>query len=265
MAYLSLGEEKLHYLKMGNGSKLLLAFHGYAESAVTLSLFEPYLKEDYTILLFDLPYHGGSRWDGAKKLTKEHLSLLIDTVKDKYSVSKVSLMGYSMGGRVCLNIIVARPESIERVLLMATDGLRINRFYYFFTRKKVGVAIFNYMVNRPESAIRIISWLHRFGRLPTTHFKIAKGTIGNKYTRNMLKKAWPATSLLILPPDKIKTAIRSNGIPVSIFMGRYDKLLPPHFAETFAEGMDSVKVFVLEKGHRIFDESNVREIAQHLL
>ena len=36
-------------------------------------------------------------------------------------------------------------------------------------------------------------------------------------------------------------------------------------AERFAEGLSGVRVFIPQKGHRIFDSENVREIAQKLL
>jgi pimeloyl-ACP methyl ester carboxylesterase len=46
---------------------------------------------------------------------------LIEGLLKEYAVSKVSLMGYSLGGRVCLALIAALPAMIEAVLLHLMD------------------------------------------------------------------------------------------------------------------------------------------------
>lgn len=265
MAFISLGTEKLHYVKMGSGTKMLLAFHGYGESAESFRVFEPYLGSAYTILSFDLPHHGGSHWSTDRKLTGEDLYRLVNEVSEEYRVDQVSLMGYSMGGRVCLNILSICPERIDKLMLLATDGLRRNPFYYFFTRTWLGSAIFKFMLNRPDMCVGIANALRAAKLISLTHHKLLKKVVGNKYTRKQLLSTWPAMSLLMTSPSKLRDIVSKHKKPVYIYMGAFDKLLPPRLAHRFSKGLETVQVFIPQKGHRIFDEHNVREIAQHLL
>src|ERR1035437_6177764 len=126
--YISAGKEQLHYLKMGSGKRLLLAFHGYSNDAELYRPLQEYLSKDYTILSFDLPHHGKSKWAEDIQFTKKDLMTMVETLKAEYHVDKVSLLGYSMGGRVCLTILEYMPASIDKVALIATDGLTVN-FY----------------------------------------------------------------------------------------------------------------------------------------
>ena len=53
---------------------------------------------------------------------------------DTFAVDKVALAGYSMGGRVCLTITELLPELIDRVLLIASDGLVFNPLYFLLQK-----------------------------------------------------------------------------------------------------------------------------------
>src|ERR1700748_25541 len=119
--YIPVGNEKLHYLRSGSGSRLLIAFPGYGNNADTFLPFTQYLQRDYTILSFDMPHHGRSEWTNNVPLTRQALVTLVDTLKKEFGIDKVSLLGYSMGGRVCLTIIEMMPQSIDKVLLIAPD------------------------------------------------------------------------------------------------------------------------------------------------
>jgi len=136
--FISTGAEKLHYLQWGCGRRLLLAFHGYGNDARIFIPFSEYLSSEYTILSFDLPHHGASKWQEGAKLTRQEVFDLTAAVMTKYNVEKVSLLGYSMGGRVCLSIVESMPERIDKVALIAADGLTINFYYYFLTRTWFG-------------------------------------------------------------------------------------------------------------------------------
>ncbi len=262
MAYTSLGTEKLHFLQMGSGKRLLLAFHGYGEDAEKFRVFEKHLGAEYTILSFDLPHHGGSKWKSENPLTTADLVTLVNTVKNSFEVSKVSLMGYSIGGRVCMGIVAAIPESIDKVLLMAADGLRVNHYYYFFTRTLVGKIVFRKTMVNPALYFRVADWLLRKKLISATQHKLIKGSLQTQGKRDQLMLAWPALRKLIFRTSTLKAIIRKHKIPVVIFMGAYDNILPPQLAERFAKGLDTVRVIIPEKGHRIFDADNAEQIAR---
>jgi pimeloyl-ACP methyl ester carboxylesterase len=263
--YIPVGNEKLHYLQSGTGKKVLLAFHGYGNNAAIFHPFDTYLNNEYTTLSFDLPHHGSSQWAENTPLTKRELVLLVEAVKEKFGVDKVSLLGYSMGGRVCLTIISLLPESIGKAALIATDGLSINFYYYFLTRTLIGIKLLRHVMLNPSIYLRVLNWLARLKLVHAKRHKFAMQHIDSDQRRRFLIKVWYGMSRLIVPPAKIKAAITRHHIPVTIFMGEYDRILPPLLAQKFKKGTQTVQVRVLKKGHRTFDSTNAGEIAQSLL
>ena len=265
MEYVAVGNEKLHYLKWGSGKRLLLAFHGYGNEAGIFSPFAKHLGNEFTILSFDLPYHGKSMWTKNTPLTKNDLALLVDSLKQKFQVEKVSLMGYSMGGRVCLTIVQMIPASVDKVLLIATDGLSIDYFYYFLTRTYLGRKIFRNELEKPTRFFNVIEWLKKKKMIDAHKYKFVMSYMKPDDSRRFLMQVWPGMSKLMPLPVKVKRIIKQHHIPISIFMGQHDRIMPPALAQKFKAGLDTVQLFILDKGHRVFDEENAGFIASHLL
>ena len=262
--YISLGAEQLHYLRSGTGRRLLLAFHGYGNDASIFSPIEKQLQNDFIILSFDLPHHGKSKW-GNTPLTKKDLLELIAQLKKEYNVEKISLLGYSLGGRVCFTILELMPASIDRVVLLATDGLKPNGYYYFFTRTYLGKKLFRNMLEKPGSYFKFMNWLKKRNLVDASRHKFVMQSLATAENRDFLLRVWPGMNELIPRPAKLRAAITQYHIPVVIFMGAYDKIMPPALGEKFKSGLDSVQLYILDKGHRIFDDDNAAQIAKSLL
>ena len=261
---ISVGTEKLHYISLGSGSRLLLAFHGYANDATIFSPLEKYLQNDYTIISFNLPHHGSSTW-GNTMLTKQHLVEIVEKLKKEYSVNKISLIGYSLGGRICFTILELMPATIDRVTLLASDGLAVNFYYHFFTRNWIGKKLFRHMLTKPTIYFKLMDWLKNRNLVNTSRHRFVMQSLGTPENRNFLLRVWPGLSDLIPDPAKLKAAILQYHIPVTIFMGAHDKIMPPALAEKFKTGLDTVQLYILDKGHRIFDNETAPQIAHSLL
>ncbi len=262
--YILIGKEKLHYRKVGSGQRILMEFHGFANDATIFTAIEQYLHNEYTILSFDLPHHGNSKW-GITPLTKKDLVFLVDHVKEEYGVEKISLLGYSLGGRICFTIVELMPVSIDRVTLLATDGLEVNAYYSFFTRTYFGKKIFRHMLEKPTLYFKLLNWLKKKDLVDARRHKFVMQSLSSAENRELLLHVWLGLSDLIPAPEKLKAAISQYNIPVSIFMGAHDKIMPPALGKRFKAGLDSVQLYILDKGHRIFDNENARQIANSLL
>ena len=265
MPYISLGSERLHYLQMGVGSRVLLAFHGYGERATVFSVFEKSLGSDYTMLSFDLPHHGSSSWPEGVALSKQHLTQLVQEVLRQYGVARVSLMGYSIGCRVCMGIVSCVADRVDRLLLLAADGLAINYYYYFFTRTVMGKWLLRAALMRPSISTTLIDVLRTIRVLPVTQYRLAMGTMQHEHSRQLLLHAWPAMRLMVYSPVMLQRIVNAHNLRLTLVMGRYDRVLPPKLATNFARGVPTATVQILDKGHRIFDAENAHAIAQHLL
>jgi pimeloyl-ACP methyl ester carboxylesterase len=263
--YVSIGKEKLHYLQWGNGGRLLLAFHGYGDDASIFSPFLEHLTKDYTILSFDLPHHGNSKWTDNTKFSQKDLVELVNALSATYKVEKISLLGHSMGSRVCLAILEFMPAAIDKVALIAADGLSINLYYYFLTRTFIGKKLFKKMMEQPGFFFSVVNWLNKKNLVNASRHKFVMNFMHSETGRNLLLQVWPGMSDIIPSPTKLKRLIRQYNIPVSIFMGANDRITPPHLGKNFKSGLDTVQLHILEKGHRVFDHENAAQIAQSLL
>jgi pimeloyl-ACP methyl ester carboxylesterase len=263
--YVSLDSGRLHYLRMGTGKRLLLAFHGYGNNAGLFYPFQRFLKDDFTILSFDLPHHGKSVWDEGKLLHKKDLRDLAIHLLKEYQVDQFCLAGYSLGGRVCLTLTELMPDKVERVLLIASDGLVFNPFYYFVTKTLVGKRIFTKFLTNTGRYMRIVEWLRKKGWIDASRYRFAMYYLETEADRSFLLKVWPGMSMIVPDIKKLRTAILRHHIPVFIFMGSFDRIIPVLHAERFKKDLGSVQLFILEKGHRVFDADTLPQMANCLI
>jgi 2-succinyl-6-hydroxy-2,4-cyclohexadiene-1-carboxylate synthase len=101
--------------RVGVGPPVVLV-HGFTQTHRSWRPVADRLAHTHALIAVDAPAHAGSDavrvglWDGATELG--------DTC------GRAGYVGYSMGGRLCLHLALARPELVERLVLVgATAGL----------------------------------------------------------------------------------------------------------------------------------------------
>lgn len=263
--YISLDNGKLHYLQMGSGKRLLLCFHGYGNSASLFHSFERYLGLEFTIISIDLPHHGESSWRPETLMHQRDLKVLLQYLLQEFRVEKCSLAGYSMGGRVCLKIAELMPEKVDQLLLIASDGLVFNPLYFLVTKTFFGKRLFRRFLREPSRYLHYLNWMRSRKWLDESRYKFAMHYLGSESDRSFLLRVWSDMSLIVPNMQRLKAAIEKQGMPVYIFMGSYDRVIPTKHALRFSKGLSSAKVYVLEKGHRLLDADCVPKMADCLI
>ncbi len=263
--YISLAKGKLHYLRFGSGKRLLLAFHGYGNTASIFQPFRQYVETDFTVISIDLPHHGKSKWEEGLQLHKHDLEELINYCINTFGVNKLSLLGYSMGGRVCLTITDLVPEKVEQVLLIASDGLVFNPFYFFVTKTYIGKRIFRKFLTNTSRYAGIVNWMRKKQWIDQSRYKFAMYYLGSEADRQFLLKVWPGMSLITPNRRHLRSVINTYRIPVYIFMGAYDRIIPVPHAQRFKKDLETVQLFILEKGHRVLDADTLPQMASCLI
>ncbi|KFF22744.1 alpha/beta fold hydrolase [Chryseobacterium sp. JM1] len=106
----------LNFERKGNGKETLVLLHGFMENLSIWSDMEPHLSDHFSLLKIDLPGHGQS-----DILAEVHtMELMADEVKkvlDHEKLSKVHLLGHSMGGYTSLAFAEKYPETLKSLTL----------------------------------------------------------------------------------------------------------------------------------------------------
>jgi len=263
--YAAAGGGQLFYRKWGSGRKALLAFPGYGNTSFLYQPLAALLGNSYSIYAFDLPHHGESKWPAGTPLLKEDLVLATKSILKQYGHDTCALTAFSLGGRAALGIEELAPELVDKITLVAPDGLAAHSFYHFLTGTFTGKKLFAHFTGKPAPYLKVLDWLHQKKWVDSSRYHFAKYFVQTDTARNFLRDVW--MDLRFLRPDlkKIKRNIRRHQTPTCIFMGRHDSVIPPSQAAAFAKDVPQIKVTVLNKGHRLMDRDTFERLAQCLI
>lgn len=110
--------------RAGSGRPLVL-LHGFTGSKSNWRHIIPALTEDHTVIAIDILGHGESdKPDDAHRYRMEYVGNDIIKLIRAMTTASITLLGYSMGGRLALYLAVHYPDEIERLILeSASPGL----------------------------------------------------------------------------------------------------------------------------------------------
>jgi pimeloyl-ACP methyl ester carboxylesterase len=100
----------------------LLALHGWLDNAGSFARLAPRLAARWQVIALDLPGHGhsGHLPAGASYYYVDHVQAVLSAV-DALQLDRYALLGHSLGAGIASLVAAARPERIERLLLI--EGL----------------------------------------------------------------------------------------------------------------------------------------------
>jgi len=266
--FLPFRSSRIHYLLGGAGDKLLLCFHGYGESAESFAFLEEAVGEDFTILAIDLPFHGKTDWKEGLFFDPEILiSLAGQMAAGRPGGDKGWwLMGYSMGGRVALHLLEKMPERVEKLVLLAPDGLKVNGWYWLVTQTGPGNVIFRWTMVRPGWFFSLLRLGNALKLVNRSVYKFTTYYIGHPAIRKELYVRW--TTMRGFRPDipAIQALIRKRNIPVRLLYGQHDRIILPERGEKFRKGGIEAhcRITLLPIGHQLLQVRNLEAIVSLL-
>lgn len=231
----------VRYVKRGEGSETVLLIHGFAGDLNNWLFNQGALANQRTVYALDLPGHGLS----SKNIGQGTLEELVDVVYgwvDALSLSKLHLVGHSMGGAIALALALKHPDRVLSCTLIATAGL--------------GDDIdSDYIQGIVNSARRkeLTTHLQRLFADPT---RVTRQLVDDmlKYKRlDGVREALRSIANNMIDHGRQKVVMREQlsrlGVPLLVLWGRQDSIIP----SSHAEGLpDSVAVNVFEEcGHMV--------------
>jgi len=268
----------IHYCVCGNGLKLLFCFHGYGEQAESFAVLEPTLGKDYTIIAIDMPFHGKTEWNEGLDFNDDDLVGILENIVARLNdipfeingdVSSppfrparagtdgglgLSLLGYSMGGRIALQLMQKIPISIERAVLVAPDGLHKNIWYWFATQSSIGNRVFKYLMYRPNGSPWFLNVAEKYKLVHAGLIKIVRYYTDAPEERKKLYCRW--TVMRKFKPNLflLKKLIKQHSIPVRFLFGRFDNIILSSRADIFRDDTQNIQIHIIDAGHRLLQE-----------
>lgn len=249
---LTYSRHTIHYLKMGTGSRALIALHGYGDKA---KLFEPLLEslgERYTIYALDIPYHGATRWNENELYTLADMVGIIEHLRQKEHIDRFSLIGYSMGGKITLALIPILVKHLDEVFLIAGSGIRQSNWFYKLPLWLVHKA--KHFVTHPQMYQRLLYRLHKHKMIAPPIYTMYKAILSTEVRRLKMYNTWLSLFDFKTPIAKIQKLLNKNRVKVHLLYGTRDQAINHTEALYFAKGLKNVNLQLLDADHWLVNE-----------
>lgn len=240
----------LHYVKAGNGKEPLLVFHGFGQDH---TLYVPLLKSlspRYTLYIIDLFFHGKSEWnEGERPLEKTTWASIVDVLLQDQRIDRFSILAYSLGGKFALATVEAFPTRIQKIFLLAPDGIKTSFWYSMATYPKIFRSIFKSMIFRHERFLWIAGKLNQSNLVDKGLIRFADYQMNSEAKRKRVYYSWVVFRRMSFDLKKVARLVNDNNIRLTMIVGKYDKVIRPENMSRLLKHVRNYKLEVLESGH----------------
>jgi pimeloyl-ACP methyl ester carboxylesterase len=114
---------RLHIRDTGpRDAPAVLFIHGFGSSLHTWEDWARLLEDRFRVIRLDLPGFGLTGEDPTGDYSDRRAFEILAALLDRLGVARAHVVGSSMGGRIAWGFAAAKPERVERLVLMAPDG-----------------------------------------------------------------------------------------------------------------------------------------------
>jgi pimeloyl-ACP methyl ester carboxylesterase len=247
--YYPLRNSRIHYRQWGTGPRLVFAFHGYGESAGSFTFLGEAIGMDFTLVAIDLPFHGQTEWNDGLFFDPRDLLFVLRGIEGALAsmqqlpgdpVSPPApylpawwLLGYSMGGRIALQLLQNSPQLVDKLVLLAPDGLKLNPWYWLSTQTRPGNILFRATMRRPGWFFLLLRLGNGLQLVNPSVYKFTVQYINDDRVRQELYIRWTTMRGFRPRLAVIAAIIRERQLPVRLVYGRYDRIIRWESADKF--------------------------------
>jgi pimeloyl-ACP methyl ester carboxylesterase len=217
--------------------EVILFIHGAGGGEYTWSYQKGFFEKEISPIIIELPGHGESGGEGEQKIGRyaEHVHAFLKAMK----LSKVTLVGHSMGGGIVQTLALTHPEVIHKIVLVGTGA-----------RLKVVPMILDGIKENFEETVQ----------------KITRFAYSRKASSDLIERG--ISDLLRCRPDvlygdflacdrfDIMNEVGKIDLPTLVLCGEEDQLTPVKYSEFLHSRIKHSKMEILpDAGHLVMIES----------
>jgi len=249
--HIELAAARFALLEAGEGSNVLICFHGYEQSK---KLFQPLFEtipSGWRIVLVDLPLYGETDWyDYEQEITEEVLQAFWAACGERYAGACLHLFGFSMGGKVALALQSSVRRGAASLILMAPDGIKSN-FWHRLIRTSWGLKLNHWLDQHPQWILRPSKWFYQLRLLDSFSYRVVKMSYETAAARERKSRQLKLYSKLSVDFPKLKAQKNTKW---QLIWGKHDKILGAALAQDFQQIIPQVGLHLLEGGHMLINE-----------
>ncbi len=223
---------------LSEGREVVLFIHGAGGGEYTWSYQKGFFEKQFNPFIIELPGHGKSGGDGEQEIGKyaEQVHVFLRSMR----LSKVTLVGHSMGGGIVQTLALTHPEVINKIVLVGTGA-----------RLRVFPMILDGINNNFKETVR----------------KIAQFAYSRKVSPDLIERA--ISDLMQCRPEvlygdflacdrfDIMNDVEEINLPALILCGDEDELTPVKYSQFLHSRIKHSKMEVLPgAGHMVMMESS---------
>lgn len=247
--FIKVGDVNTHYIRKGKGKPLVL-IHGIFSSVFVWHKNIDELSRYFDVIAVDLKGYGYSDKPADGRYSREEIRQFMIDFMDAVNVEKAILVGHSWGGGIAMDLALACPQRIEKLILIDSTGYPLKHNFLSWLLKLPGMGKFLLALCDKNT----LEWILKKGvffdpSLVTT--EEVEGWIRPYYVKGSVQAALELRNFDFV----IGKNIKDISCPALIIWGQDDKCLPVKFAERFKQDIKgSVLKIIPNCGHNPQEE-----------
>ena len=244
----------LHVTARGEGDHAFVLLHGYGGSSYTWRHWMPQLAARGRVFAVDMKGFGQAPKPRDDHYSPADLASLVSNFLVEQDLSRVTLLGHSLGGGVALlSTLQRRDRGEDRIRRLALIGAaaypqRLPPFVPLSKRPRLA-----WLLMRGVGTKRVVRWvMHSIVHDPTTVTREQVAAYARPLQSRDGLSAVMAAGRQIVPTDleSVAKRYREVDVPTLLLWGDHDRVIPRWVGERLATEMPGGTLVVLEKcGH----------------
>lgn len=243
------------------GAPTIVLLHCFGLSMKVWRDLLPHLERAYHVIAYDAVGHGKSA-RGVRALTFPMLAKLGLGLMDALDVERATLIGNSMGGGTALQMALAAPERVTRLVLVDAVGLSDDTWF---------IPLWSAL--GPKSLRRAPNWVwgaaydQAVERRSSLVDEIRADLLATRADRALEQTTTMAMYSVVdtIFHTDLTAALSSVQSPTLVLVGRHDRLVTVDHAQRLAGGIPGAELLIFDDLGHLPEMEDADQVAQAIL
>ncbi len=257
--YIHIRKNRVYFKKWGQGSKLMIAFHGFAHDHQMFNIIHKGLGAHFTTYAIDLPFHGRTKWQD-KQYKPEDIGTLVGYILQQEKKEQFTALGFSYGARVWMAGLAYLPQLPVHLYLLAPDGLRTQWLGIAERTPGPFIWLIDQLSKKPDRLPRLADRLRKWHLINRFAHRFVLHHLGTYKNKRRLFQTWRSMQQFRVNKKEVKKIVAENQVLLTLIMGKRDSIVSLNAVKKLVRDIPGAQLHLLNKSHFLIDGSIARLI-----